>query len=148
MRETFMLPRLCEDNGALATGVAKQGASSWLWYPLQRHLQACVHSPTVYLPKSWQKDCKIPTKRSSPALGRGQLTVPVFIHPATGNFPPFTNGSFFDWQFLVSMPRPLTDAYWSVVASVACVPVFFFLGFYLKAYGFLKESISPIPGAI
>lgn len=52
-----MLPRLCGDNGTLATGVAKQGASSWLWYPFQRHLQACVQSPTVYLPKSWQKDC-------------------------------------------------------------------------------------------
>lgn len=65
MGETFMLSRLCGDNGALATGVAEQGGSSWLWYPFQRHLQAFAHSPTVYLPTSWQKDCKIPTKRSS-----------------------------------------------------------------------------------
>lgn len=82
MRETFMCPRLCGDNGDLATGAAKQGASLWLWCPFQRHLQACVRSPTVYLPKLWQGDCEIPTKRSSPALGGGQLTVPTPCAPS------------------------------------------------------------------
>lgn len=113
MRETFMLPHLCGDNGDLATGVAKQGASSWLWYSFQRHLQACVPSPTVYLPKCWQRGCKIPTKRSSSALGRGQLTVPtVCVHPATSNPPHFTKGSGSDEHILVPMPRLLMHTGW------------------------------------
>ena len=142
MRETFTLLRLCGDNEALATGVAKQGASSWLWYPFQTHLQAYVHSPTVYLPKSWQKNGKIPTKRSSPALCRGQLAVPPCSHTQTLVICPHSPWGAAIGSFWFPCPGILVGG--GLRSMCLC---FFFLGFYLKAHGFLQESTSPVLGA-
>jgi hypothetical protein len=42
MGETLVLPHLRGDKGDRATGVAEQGASSWLWYPAHSRV-TCQH---------------------------------------------------------------------------------------------------------